>query len=791
MAFSSGASPQTTGTYSSYFSSSVPPESPSLQSQRSYSQASQAYDEDEFGDEFEDELEGPSNYSPSVSSSRPSVTLTTASTTISRPSTPSGRRSRRGTTPSILGQSESNDIICAVSESRGVTHTVGIAIVNMSLGEVTLSQICDSQSYVRTIHKLQLASPSRIVFTPSACPPNRPSTFYSLVEQLIPEAEIACHERSAWSESSGIEYMEGLALDGDIGPLKVATQGKYYAVCCFSAAMKYIDHQFNVTFSPQSLRIGYQPSEDTMMIAIPAIQSLEVMCNLKSAKSKECLFGLLNHTLTPMGARVLRNNMLQPSTNFDGYIRVRYDALGEMVTHEEMFREIRKALKLFHDAERTFTKLITIRPATGITAAEEQITHILMVKSFLESVPDIYRALYPAKSDLLVKIRTICCPETTVPILRMIKEVIEADVTYMKSPLDLRNQRTFAVKSGLSGLLDIARQTYKELTDYIHQYTNGVSEEHQAAVTIKFDNRRMYWFRIPTADLDPESVSQHFINVIWKKNHIECQTMDLVKLNRRLSDTSNEVMLRSDQIILELVKDLRKEVSPLFRVCESIALLDMIASFGQVTTTRDYVRPLIEDTLALKAARHPILDKKMASEYVPNDYYGTEHHRFHCVTGCNMSGKSTYIRSVALLQIMAQIGCFVPAEFATFPIIHNILARISTQDSIEANLSSFGVEMREMAFILKNVDSQSLAIIDELGRGTGNRDGMAIAMAISEALIDTGAYIWFATHFIELARALENRPGVLNLHLASNTTIGEGGDPSLKYALQSHCGYRR
>lgn len=180
--------------------------------------------------------------------------------------------------------------------------------------------------------------------------------------------------------------------------------------------------------------------------------------------------------------------------------------------------------------------------------------------------------------------------------------------------------------------------------------------------------------------------------------------------------------------------------------------------------------------------------QKMASEYVPNDYYATEQYRFHFVTGCNMSGKSTYIRSVALLQIMAQIGCFVPAEFAAFPIIHNIFARISIQDSIEANLSSFGVEMREMAFILKNVNSQSLAIIDELGRGTSNRDGMAIAMAISEALIDTGASIWFATHFIEMARALADRPGVLNLHLASNTSIDEGGMPRLNMLYKATAG---
>lgn len=178
----------------------------------------------------------------------------------------------------------------------------------------------------------------------------------------------------------------------------------------------------------------------------------------------------------------------------------------------------------------------------------------------------------------------------------------------------------------------------------------------------------------------------------------------------------------------------------------------------------------------------------MASEYVPNDYYASQHHRFHCVTGCNMSGKSTYIRSVALLQIMAQIGCFVPAEFATFPVIHNIFARISAQDNIEANLSSFGVEMREMAFILKNIDNKSLAIIDELGRGTSVRDGMAIAMAISEALIDTGASIWFATHFVELARTLADYPGVLNLHLASDTSVGEGGVPQLTMLYNATAG---
>lgn len=164
---------------------------------------------------------------------------------------------------------------------------------------------------------------------------------------------------------------------------------------------------------------------------------------------------------------------------------------------------------------------------------------------------------------------------------------------------------------------------------------------------------------------------------------------------------------------------------------------------------------------------------------MPNDYYATEQYCFHVVTGCNMSGKSTYIRTIALLQIMAQVGSFVPAEYASFPIIHHMFARVSMDDSIESNLSTFSVEMREMAFILRNVDDKSLAIIDELGRGTSTRDGLAIAIAMSEALIQSKASVWFATHFVELAKVLADRPGILNLHLAVKNSTTEDGLPHI------------
>lgn len=144
-----------------------------------------------------------------------------------------------------------------------------------------------------------------------------------------------------------------------------------------------------------------------------------------------------------------------------------------------------------------------------------------------------------------------------------------------------------------------------------------------------------------------------------------------------------------------------------------------------------------------------------------------------------MSGKSTYIRAVALLQVMAQIGCFVPAEYASFRIIHNLFSRTSTYDSIETNMSTFSVEMRDMAFILRNINDKSFAIIDELGRGTSTRDGLAIAIAMAEALVQSKAVVFFATHLSELAQILEDRPGVLNLHLATETSVAEDGIPKM------------
>ena len=283
---------------------------------------------------------------------------------------------------------------------------------------------------------------------------------------------------------------------------------------------------------------------------------------------------------------------------------------------------------------------------------------------------------------------------------------------------------------------------------------------------MKYDTARQYYIRIPVSELEDRDLPAVFINVFRKKQMIECQTLDLLKWNQKIVDSHHEVLQMSDKSIQDLIDDIRAEVEPLFKISEAVAVLDVTAAFAHLVTTHDYTRPEVARTLAVKSGRHPIQEKIRTDKYVPNDVYATSQSRFQIITGCNMSGKSTYIRSIALMAIMAQCGSFVPAIYASFPIFHQLFARVSMDDSIEANVSTFAAEMRETAFILRNVDKRSMVIIDELGRGTSTRDGLCIAIAVAEALVESMAFVWFATHFRDLAKILAERNGVVNLHLS-------------------------
>ncbi|KAJ5924291.1 hypothetical protein N7466_008478 [Penicillium verhagenii] len=713
------------------------------------------------------------------SSVQSSVPLPTRTTTSRRPAT-----ARPTTTATSVA---SQDIVCAVSESRGVSSTVGLAFINLATAEVVLCQICDTPTYVKTVTKIGVFEPNEILFMNTVAE----SKLRYIIQENLPDPTLTFLDRRYWSDKAGQEYLDRLAFSDEADSLKVTLGGSYFAACCFAAALKYVESELQRVFTSHSLRIRFEPSQGSMTIDLQTIVSLELIQNLHAAKSRDSLYGLLNQTLTPMGARLLRSNVLQPCTERNK-LTARYNAVEDLSTKEDMFVSVRQALKGFLDADKVLTSIILVPTKQTVQYVEQSVNNVIILKTYVSAIKEIYQALGAADSDLLMTIREVCYPAGHQAVEQLIEDALNENVTYQSKPLDLRNQRIYCVKAGVNSLLDVARQTYKESNADAVELVSKLGDAHDMTLDLKYDSARQYYICVPSTE--PGPLPDVFINVYRKRNRIECQTLDLVKLNKRITDSHNEVISLSDQTIQELLRDVCSEVSGLFRISEAIAMLDMLAAFAQLSTSHDYIRPELTNALAIKSGRHPIREQIHSSKFIPNDAYATAQTRFQIITGCNMSGKSTYIRSLALMTVMAQIGCFVPAQYASFPIMHQLFARVATTDDLDANVSTFAAEMREMAFILRNVQPRGMVLVDELGRGTSTSDGLAIAIALAEALIASNSFVWFATHFHDLARILSERSGVINLHLAAEITsnatkitmlhrIEEGPVPDRRYGI--------
>lgn len=331
-------------------------------------------------------------------------------TTTSHPGTrrgtgrPSTARPRTGA--STIARIETQNVVCAVAESRGISPTVGLTFVNLDNAEAVLCQICDSQTYVRTIHKLKVYGPSEILIASTATSPK--SKLFSIIEENLEDigSKLTLLDRRYWAESTGYEYIHSLAFKEDVEAIKIAVTGNYYAVCCAAAALKYIDLGLGMVFSYHSLRIRYEPSEGSMMIDVSTVYSLELIQNLQNAKSKGCLFGLLNETLTPMGARLLQNNILQPLTDAD-VLNTRYAAVEDLTRKEEMFFATRAALKNFLDADRILTALVVTPTKPTLHTTEQAINQVIMLKQFVGTVNPVYESLTGTTSTMLNNIREV------------------------------------------------------------------------------------------------------------------------------------------------------------------------------------------------------------------------------------------------------------------------------------------------------------------------------------------------------------------------------------------------
>ncbi|XP_065411481.1 mutS protein homolog 4 isoform X2 [Chrysemys picta bellii] len=619
-------------------------------------------------------------------------------------------------------------VIVAVVEGRGLARgEVGMASIDLKNPEVVLSQFADNTTYAKNV------------------------TFTTV-------------QRKYFNETKGLEYIEQLCTS-EFSTVLMEVQSKYYCLAAVAALLKYVEFIQNSVYAPKSLKVRFQGSEQTAMIDSSSAQNLELLTNNRDSRNGHTLFGVLNYTKTPGGSRRLRSNILEPLVDAET-INTRLDCIQELLQDEELFFSLQAVISRFLDTEQLLSILVQIPKQDTVNAAESKITNLIYLKHTLELVDPLKAALKSCKTHLLKAYYSSLEDKRFGIILEKIKTVINDDTRYTKGCLNMRTQKCYAVRPNINEFLDIARRTYTEIVDDIAGMITQLGEKYNLPLKMSFSSARGFFIQMNAecAALPNGQLPSEFTKITKMKNAYSFTSADLIKMNERCQESLREIYHMTYLIVCKLLSEIYEHIHCLYKLSDTVSMLDMLLSFAHACTLSDYVRPEFTDTLAIKQGWHPILEKISVEKPVSNNTYITEGSNFIIITGPNMSGKSTYLKQIALCQIMAQIGSYVPAEYSSFRIAEQIFTRIGMDDDIETNSSTFMKEMKEITYIMQNANDKSLIIIDELGRGTSTEEGIGICYSVCEYLLSLKAFTLFATHFLELCHIDALYPNVENNH---------------------------
>ncbi|XP_075688973.1 mutS protein homolog 4 isoform X3 [Rhinoderma darwinii] len=656
-----------------------------------------------------------------------------------------------------------------------------MASLDLKNPDVVLSQFSDSSIYVKVITRLQILAPLEILMPNTACESGKNIEMFRLINENFKDVSFTTVQRKYFNETKGLEYIEQLCAP-EFSTVLMEIKSKYYCLAAVAALLKYVEFIQNFVYAPKSLKIRFQGSEQTAMIDSASAQNLELLVNNRDSRNNHTLFGVLNNTKTPGGSRRLRSNILEPLIDLET-INTRLDCVQEFLEDEELFFSLQSVLSRFLDTEQLLSNLIQIPKQDTEKAADTKITYIISLKHTLELVEPLKAVLKKCKTPLIqAYYSSIDDPRFNI-ILEKIKTVINDDTRYTRGCLNMRTQKCYAVKPNINEFLDIARRTYAEIVDDIAGMISQLSDKYSLPLRTSFSTARGFFIQINMEGNVQQTLPAEFVKVTRVKNTYSFTSVDLIKMNERCQESLREIYHMSYLIVCKLLSEIYEHIHCLYKLSDSVSMLDMLLSFANVCTFSEYVRPEFTDTTAIKQSCHPILEKIALGKPVANDTFISEGSNFIILTGPNMSGKSTYLKQIALCQIMAQIGSFVPAEYCSFRIAEQIFTRIGMDDDIETNASTFMKEMKEITYIIQNANEKSLIIIDELGRGTSAEEGIGICYAVCEHLIGSRAFTLFATHFLELCHLGTMYPNVQNFHFEVKHVAGNEDSISYTYLL--------
>ncbi len=490
------------------------------------------------------------------------------------------------------------------------------------------------------------------------------------------------------------------------------------------------------------------------------INSLELLWPISNENKKGTLFAVLNQCQTPMGQRLLRNWLIHPLKE-KKQIEQRLDAVEEISKNAEKISQIRDILDNICDIERVVSKIGT----NSINARD-----LLALKIALEKFLNLKQIVKEFKSNL-INFQIISSVNKNQELITEIIDLIENSIVN-DPPITITEGGM--LKPGFNKELDEIRQIMQTGKNWIKTFQKKEIERTGiTSLKVKFNNVFGYYIEVSKTNLS--KVPDDYIRKQTLVNAERFITQELKEWEDKIVNAES----RANQLEYELFNEIKSKVADGIEVFLTIAnlvsVLDVITNFAHIARMFDYSKPEINEDQKFEviAGRHPVVERFIDENYIPNDLFLDKDTRIIILTGPNMSGKSTYIRQIALISLMAQIGSFVPAKSANLSVVDRIFTRVGASDNLAHGQSTFMVEMSETANILNNATENSLIILDEIGRGTSTYDGVAIAWSIVEYIHEyIGAKTLFATHYHELIDLEDKLDGVENY----NVKVLEEGD---------------
>ena len=626
------------------------------------------------------------------------------------------------TDPKVL-EHKVNNYIISIYLDKG---TYGVAVADLSTGEFQVTELTDPSRLWAEIHR----------FSPKECLFAETFEDEDMFDRLKTELKATLNDLPDWrfeldtARTELLQHFQTISLDGfgcEHLPTAIAAAGAliYYLNETQKQEVEHIVSLHTYTLS------------DFMVLDADTQRNLELTTSIRDGSTKGALLEVLDQTVTAMGGRKMRQCLLQPLLD-EKEIEERLGAVDELKTQINLQEELREALGQMYDIERLISRI-------SLGSVNGRDLHSL--KDSLHLIPEVKVQLQNCSSPMLVSLN-----DTLNPLPELV-ELIERGI-HPDPPATIREGGVIC--DGYSEELDELRQIVGQGKEWIAAM-EAEERKRSGIQSLKIGFNQVFGYYIDVTKPNLSMVPDDYIRKQTLRNSERFITPELKEQEAKVLNAEDRIQTLEYELFCQIRDEVSKWTEAIQKIAAALSMVDVLANFAYIASKYNYVKPTVAavDEIVIRDGRHPVVEQLFTQEgFVPNDtLLNCDDEQLHIITGPNMSGKSTYLRQTALIVLMAQVGCFVPAAAAKIGLVDRIFTRVGASDNLVMGQSTFLVEMNETANILNNATRNSLVIFDEVGRGTSTFDGLSIAWAVSEYLLDEkrmGAKTLFATHYHEL-----------------------------------------